>query len=50
MQELTGICKYCLYGCNKLEMPEFKGIHRCNNFIPDREDWYEEYRKELMKK
>ena len=28
MQEITGICKYCL-GCSKLEIPSFHGVNRC---------------------
>lgn len=30
MEELKGICKYCL-GCNRLENPNFKGVQRCAN-------------------
>lgn len=32
MQELIGKCKTCL-GCNRLELIEFKGTYRCENYI-----------------
>lgn len=43
------LCKKCL-GCNKLELEEFEGIYRCNNFISAIENWKEKYNNELKKK
>ena len=31
-QELIGKCKNCL-GCNLLELENFKGKYRCENFV-----------------
>jgi hypothetical protein len=28
------MCKYCL-GCNKLELPGFKGAYKCENAVID---------------
>lgn len=28
-------CDTCL-GCNRLEMPEFKGVYRCDNYVDGR--------------
>lgn len=30
--EVKGKCVDC-YGCNRLGLPEFKGVLRCNNYI-----------------
>ena len=49
MQKLEGICQYCL-GCKKLEILEFKGVHRCKNYVPSQIDWQEYYYEELKKK
>ena len=46
--ELKGICKYCLYGCNKLEIQDFTGVNNCKNFIQNEKDWYEKYRREVL--
>lgn len=40
------LCFYCL-GCNKLEDKEFEGIVRCENFIPSKRNWQEEWKKSL---
>ncbi len=48
LENKNNICKYCL-GCNRLE-EDFKGVLRCNNFIPGYKDWYELMEKELRKK
>lgn len=45
MQDLLGICKYCL-GCNRLEA-NFNGTHRCTNFVQAEPNWQEKYRKGL---
>lgn len=29
------LCRKCL-GCNQLEMPYFRGVYRCNNFVDER--------------
>ena len=29
------LCRKCL-GCNRLEMPQFRGTYRCENFIDER--------------
>ena len=29
------LCPRCL-GCNQLEMPYFRGVYRCENFIDER--------------
>ena len=29
------LCRKCL-GCNQLEMPYFRGVYRCENFIDER--------------
>jgi len=40
------ICKYC-YGCNKLELEDFNGVVRCNNFMQgkDMAEYYKEIRR-----
>lgn len=48
LESENNICKYCL-GCNRLEQ-EFKGVLRCNNFVPGYKDWQERLREELKKK
>lgn len=30
--EVMGKCRDC-YGCNRLEMIEFHGVYRCDNYI-----------------
>lgn len=42
------LCYYCL-GCNRLEDENFKGINRCQNFVPAVENWQEKLMKELKK-
>ena len=32
--ELKGICKKC-GGCNQLELPDFEGKWKCENFIKE---------------
>lgn len=31
-KELTGKCKNC-GGCNRLELENFRGVYRCENYI-----------------
>lgn len=45
--ELKGVCKYCI-GCNRLELYDFIGIKNCKNFLPNKQSWYEDYRKEVL--
>lgn len=45
--ELKGICKNCI-GCNRLEIPEFSGIYRCN-YATDKQLSINDIRKELKK-
>ena len=40
------LCFYCL-GCNKLEDEEFEGLMRCENIIPSKRNWQEEWKKNL---
>ena len=40
------ICFYCL-GCNKLEDEEFGGVARCENFMPSKQNWQEEWKENL---
>ena len=40
------ICFYCL-GCNKLEDEEFEGLMRCENIIPSKRNWQDEWKKNL---
>jgi hypothetical protein len=41
--ELKGLCKNCL-GCNKLELPDFTGVYRCEYAI-DKQMSIEEVKK-----
>ncbi len=43
------ICHYCMT-CGLQEREDFEGVTRCNNFIPDRENWEEEYRQAILEK
>ena len=43
------LCFYC-YGCNKLEIAEFKGVSRCKDFVSAVADYQEKIREELKKK
>ena len=47
LESENNICQYCL-GCNRLEQ-EFKGVLRCNNFVPGYKDWQERLREELKR-
>lgn len=29
MKELTGVCKKCVFGCNRLEDKNFTGVEKC---------------------
>ena len=29
MKKLKGVCKDCLYGCNRLELETFEGVDEC---------------------
>ncbi len=40
------LCFYCL-GCNKLEDENFDGVMRCENFVQSRQNWQEEWKKNL---
>lgn len=40
------VCKWCI-GCNRMEVEEFKGVARCEGFVPGYIDWYEKYTKEV---
>ena len=42
------LCYYC-YGCNKLEIAEFKGVSRCKDFVSAIVDYQEKIREELTK-
>ena len=35
------------YGCNKLEIAEFKGVSRCKDFVSAVADYQEKIREEL---
>ena len=42
------VCFYC-YGCNKLEIDQFKGVSRCKYFVSAIVDYQEKIREELKK-
>lgn len=42
------LCFYC-YGCNKLEIEQFKGVSRCKDFVSAVADYQEKIREELTK-
>ena len=46
--EKDKLCYYCL-GCYKLEIENFAGVNRCNNFVTCIENWQEKWREELKK-
>lgn len=37
MKQLKGKCTTCL-GCNRLELEEFEGYYRCENYMRGAED------------
>ena len=43
------LCFYC-YGCNKLEISDYKGVNRCKDFVSAIVDYQEKIREELKKK
>ena len=45
--EKDKLCNYCI-GCNLLEIDTFNGIRNCWNFEKYKDNWYEEYYKELL--
>lgn len=32
---LKGLCNTCLYGCQRLEDKDFKGVYRCEYYIKE---------------
>lgn len=46
--EENKLCYYCL-GCNKLEIKNFTGVKRCDNFEEGIDNWQEKWREELRK-
>lgn len=46
--EKNKLCYYCL-GCNRLEIKNFVGVKRCNNFEAGMDNWQEKWREELKK-
>ena len=46
--EKDKLCYYCL-GCNKLEINNFAGVNRCENFETGMDKWQEKWREELKK-
>ncbi len=35
-QTMTELCESCL-GCNKMELEDFNGVHKCPNYVDGRE-------------
>ena len=40
VKKMIGLCKYC-FGCNKLELEDFKEVTNCNVFICADKEGYE---------
>lgn len=49
LEEMKGLCKYCVGDCVRLENEKFEGTYRCTGFEAKEKNWYEKYREELKK-
>lgn len=50
LNEMYGLCKYCIGDCLRIELENFEGTYRCTGFEAKEKNWYEKYRKELKQK
>ena len=53
LEEMQGICKYCVADCLRLEDENFNEVYRCRNFEPNQiniKEVEEKIREELKKK
>lgn len=50
LNEMSGLCKYCVGNCVRLENLDFNGTHRCTGFEPNLKDypnWRKDYENSL---
>lgn len=50
LENMKGLCKYCVGDCMRLELPEFEGMYKCNSFEPKEKNWYENYLEDFRNK
>lgn len=53
LEDMQGICKYCVADCLRLEDEDFDGVYRCKNFEPNQisiKEVEEKIREELKNK